>query len=273
MPDSAKRRFGPFVLVTVVALLGGVFLLRSASEPLGLVAGVTALCLSAALGVGLVSARGRRRRTSGDAAPHAALEAADTIAGSPVPAETELDVINEHASTRVLQLQVRSLVSALTELQDLGLDDLRGTTVRDLIDNAALSQGRALVTVRALHDVLANQPGAAATGRVEAALTRLGGEAWFERPALTRRPGQTYVTFASPPHVSAPEHGADPAASAVEPPDGDPGTTAGPDVDADAGSDIPVTAPADRRVLPVPAPAPVVGESRSRRRKGRISTV
>ena len=181
-----------------------------------------------------------------------------------VPAETELDAWNEHASTRALQLQVRSLASALEELQDLRLDDLRGTTVRDLIDNAALTQSRALVTVRALRDVLVEQPGRAATDRIEAALGRLGSEAWFERPALTRWPGQAFVTFARPSPVGMSEPDVVPAPPVEGPHNGDP----------DVVTDAVVAPPADGRVLPVPAaPAPEVEEPRNRRRRGRFSTV
>lgn len=270
---STTRRFAPSVLVIALVLLGGVLLVRSTViEPLALGAGATALCLVGALAAGVAWFRRRQSAATLDAALSAALEpATDSVVADdiPLPAETELDVINEHASKRLLQLQVRSLASALEELQDLGLDDLQGTTVRGLIDNAALSQGRALVTVRALHDAVAHLSGAAATDRIEAALSRLGAEAWFERPALTLRPGQAYVTFASPPHLGAHEPDAVPAPPAVEHPDGENGTEAGPDADSDAA----VTAPAVRRVLPVPAPAPVVEEPRSRRRRGRISTV
>ena len=278
MPDSTMRRFASIVSVVAIVLLVAVLLVRNAgTEPLALVAGATALCVLGALAAAMAWSRGRRRQAAtDDSALSAALEAATSASvatDTPLPAESELDVINEHASTRVLQLQVRSLASALEELQDLGLDDLRGTTVRGLIDNAALSQRRALVTVRALRDVLADVPGAAATGRIEAALDRLGAEAWFERPTLTLRPGHAFVTFASPPHVGVREHDIEAAPSAVGPPDGDLRPEPGSDAESDAASDLPVTAPADRRVLPVPAPPPVVEEPRSRRRRGRFTTV
>jgi hypothetical protein len=276
--SSAARRFGPIVSVIAVVLLSGVLLLRSAlTEPLALAAGATALCLLAALAAGTAWSRERRRQAATDDPDLSAAFEAETDAvaadDTRLPAKTELDLINEHASTRLLQLQVRSLASALEELQDLGLDDLRGTTVRGLIDNAALSQGRAVVTVRALSDVLANQSGEAATDRIEAALNRLGAEAWFERPALTRRSGQTFVTFASPPHLGVPEHDVVLASRAVEPPVGDAGIEPGSDAESDAESGLgsPVTAPDDRRVQPVPAPAPVAEAPRSRRRRGRIS--
>jgi hypothetical protein len=297
MPDSKKRRFGPSVLVIAVALLGGVLLVprlpAGVDAALALGAAAAVVGVLGALAAGLAWSRRRRGETTGDVTGDVAVAESPADAASEltfwpaetsdVPAETELDVLNEHASTRVLQLQVRTLASALEELQDLGLDDLRGTTVRDLIDNAALSQGRALVAVRALRDVLAAQPGPAATDRIEAALDRLGVEAWFQRPALTRRPGQVFVTFANPP-AAAGVHEDDvvPAPPAAEPPVGDPGSDPGPDHVADAGADADldaeldtaVTTPADsRRVLPVPAPAPAAAETRSRRRRGRTSSV
>jgi len=116
--------------------------------------------------------------------------------------EKVADEASEQLTTRVLRLQVRSLESALEELQQLRLDDVRCTDERQSEDSQAVSRERALVTVRALRDTLVDQPGFAAVDRIEAALTRIGVEVSFERPTLTSMPvAVPFVTFGRPAQV------------------------------------------------------------------------
>jgi len=197
---SPSERQTWFVLLCSAAALTGVVLvsipLVSAIDATAMltVSGVIAVVLVMLSGVAGLR-RSRTRHTPEDTVgvtEDVAEDAPEKVA------EGIADEAPEQLTTRVLRLQVSTLESALEELQQLRLDDVRCADERQSEDSPAVSRERALVTVRALRDTLADQPGFAAVDRIEAALTRIGVEVSFERPTLTSMPvAVPFVTIGS----------------------------------------------------------------------------
>ena len=210
---SPSERQTWLVLLCSAAALTGVVLVSipqvSAIDATAMltVSGVIAVVLSAVAGLRRSRTRHSPEDTVGvtdEVAEKVAEEASEKVAEKVAEgvAEGIADEAHEQLTNRVLRLQVRSLESALEELQQLWLDDLRCADQRQSEDTPAVSRERALVTVRALRDTLADQPGFAAVDRIEAALTRIGVEVSFERPTLTSMPvAVPFVTFGSPAQV------------------------------------------------------------------------
>ncbi|MBA2465212.1 MAG: hypothetical protein H0V42_09600 [Nocardioidaceae bacterium] len=213
-PSPSERQTWLVLLCSAVAVTGVVLV----SIPLISAIDATAiLTVSGVIAVVLVvlSVVARLRRSPTRHSPENALGVAEDVDQDTPEAvadeapekvaegsEKVADEAPEQLTKRVLRLQVRTLESALEELQQLRLDDARCADERQSEDNPAVSRERALVTVRALRDTLADQPGFAAVDRIEAALTRIGVEVSFERPTLTSMPvAVPFVTFGNPAQV------------------------------------------------------------------------
>jgi len=207
--------------------------------------------------------------------------------GSPVPDESV------PLAPRALGAYVRTLEETLAE-QDARLHECRRAGDQRMAEQQQLHQDRVRLTLRAMRDVLHDQPGAVALNRVERALDRLHEAPTLTRPLLAAQPsGSAAVSFALARSL-ADEEQLTPVAS----PTGDAperrrvGTTmleeifdlvdAPPDARSDAESDVrpddassaPTTAlpPEMQRVLPVPAPPVVATRGRRSRRRLRRRT-
>lgn len=117
----------------------------------------------------------------------APLEARAVPAPTPAPVRPEEDGASPVVSRRVLELQVRSLETALEEQQQR-TEDVRLTVEGQFAVAGRRDQERAVLTVQALRGVLTDRRGVEAANRVEAALNRMGAAPSFARPVLAATP-------------------------------------------------------------------------------------